>query len=147
MHFASIEFGSAAYEQAWQLRQRVLRAPLSLTLTDADRRQDSGDWHFGLFDYGQLAACVSATEQPGACAKIRQMAVEPQFQGRGLGSQLMLAVEKELRAQGVAQVVLHARATATAFYAKLGYHAQGECFKELAIDHVKMHKRLDGACG
>ena len=53
--------------------------------------------------------------------KLRQMAVDPAWQGRGHGRRLVRAVEAVLRERGITQVTLSARRTAEGFYGALGY--------------------------
>ena len=42
--------------------------------------------------------------------------------------------------QGIKELELSARKTATGFYEKLGYHCVGEYYLEQGIDHIKMQK-------
>lgn len=131
-------------EEFWQavvLRQKVLRAPLGLTLTVEEvLNEGSPQRHWGLWKDGRLAACLSSIPLAGNVAKLRQMAVSESFQRQGLGGQLLLQVEKMLRSEGMKSLELHARATAIHFYEKLGFHVVGNEFVEVGIPHVMMVK-------
>jgi predicted GNAT family N-acyltransferase len=74
--------------------------------------------------------------------KIRQMAVATNYQGQGLGRQVMRTIEEKARAEAVATLVLHAREDAVAFYERLGFVGEGEMFLEIGISHLLMTKRL-----
>ncbi|WP_372805894.1 GNAT family N-acetyltransferase [Pontiella sp.] len=139
-----IQPGSAEFAAECALRHRVLREPIGLSLYDEDLEAEKSQLHFGLFDAdAELVACVIAVATPPSRAKIRQMAVEPRHQGKGLGSFLLATVEGLLSQRGLTQLSLHARIAATGFYEGLGYAAGGTPFLEVGLPHIAMHKRLD----
>ena len=53
--------------------------------------------------------------------QVRFMAVTPAAAGQGLGSQVLQYLEAQARTAGLAEIVLHARETATSFYERHGY--------------------------
>ncbi len=141
MIFQEIHWGSAAYERECALRDEVLRRPLGRSLHEEDLAAEQSQWHFGLFDAdGNLTACVVAVPLSPVRVKIRQMVVAPCWQGQGFGRQLIGELEQTLRVRGITGFELHARATATGFYQKLGYSATGPEFLEVGIPHRKMVK-------
>lgn len=142
--FREIAHGSDAYRQECALRQEVLRRPLGLNLYDEDLNAEAAQRHYGLFDGDALRACIVAVPMPAHAVKLRQMAVSPEMQGRGLGRKLMEQVEAELVRHGWVSATLHARATAVGFYAKLGYQVVGGEFIEVSLRHFKMEKHLAG---
>jgi len=143
MKLLVIPFDSPHYQQAWELRERVLRAPLGLSLQAEERKAEAQHFHFGLFDdHENLLACVSAVPLNNGRVKIRQMAVDPDIQGRGAGRQLMTMMEQCLSAKGYDHFYMHARISARGFYEKLGYSAAGPEFEEVSVPHVKMCKAL-----
>ena len=135
-----IEFGSAGYEMALGLRQRVLRDPLGVQWTEEERRAELLDRHFVRWDAGRVVACVVVRGLGNGGGKIRQMAVEPERQEEGLGRELLEYVEAQLRDEGVGRFELNAREHARGFYEKLGYTVVGELFLEVGIPHWKMNK-------
>ena len=54
-------------------------------------------------------------------AQIRYMAVADKFQGKGLGSQIISALEDVARGKGIQQIILSARENALQFYKNNGY--------------------------
>ena len=137
-----IDYGTPAYHQALQLRNRLLREPLGLNLYDEDLAAEQHHWHFGMYDGLTLVGCVMAVPADGEVAKIRQMVIDSTRQGQGLGKVLLSEVESQLEAKGIRHVVLHARVAARGFYSRLGYTAAGGEFVEVGIPHVKMQKTL-----
>ncbi len=143
MKFTQMLFGSPLYERAWLLRQKVLRAPLGLQLQNTERDAEQQQLHYGLLDdANNLLACVSVLHISENTVKLRQMAVDPGQQKSGLGRTLLEHVENELKAQGYAEIEMHARVSAEDFYRKLGYQTVSEIFTEVTIPHIKMRKLI-----
>jgi len=142
MIFSEIQYGSAAYHAECELRNQVLRMPIGLSLHDEDLSQERNQLHFGLFDGGRLVACVIAVVLSPTWAKIRQMAVRPEHQGKGCGRRVMESMETRLIAQGITHFSMHARISAVGFYERLGYSKVGEEFTEIGLPHVRMEKCL-----
>jgi predicted GNAT family N-acyltransferase len=143
MIFREIPFGTDEYALERALREEVLRAPLGLSLQDEDLLQEKKQLHFGVFaPDGKLVACVIAVPLSSVAAKIRQMAVSPSRQGKGLGQRIMHELEKNLQGRGFRHFVLHARVSAVEFYKKLGYAVVSDEFVEVTIPHVKMAKTI-----
>jgi ribosomal protein S18 acetylase RimI-like enzyme len=123
------------------LRQRVLREPLGLVYTAADLDAERDDRHLlALGDEGKVIGglLVRGKSQPPGVWKIRQVAVEPTFQGRGIGRHLMTQIAREADAAGISTLVLHSRESVCGFYEKLGYRIEGEAFDEIGIPHRRM---------
>ena len=142
MRFLEFSHDSDWYRQMQELRQEVLRRPLGLDLHAADLSAEAGYRHFGLESGGRLVACLMVVSLPGKTVQLRQMAVFPEQQGRGLGRQLMRAVEEILRADGIDRIRLNAREVAAGFYTSLGYRIEGGPFVEVGIPHLLMVKTL-----
>ncbi|HEY4231543.1 MAG TPA: GNAT family N-acetyltransferase [Thermoanaerobaculia bacterium] len=148
MEFREIAFGSEDYERERRLRDEVLRRPLGLSLADEDSTLERDQLHYGLFGPGlfdgveTLIACVLAAPISPIEARIRQMAVSPAHQGKGLGRRLLDEVESDLRARGFRRLQLSARSTAVGFYEKLGYATLGEEYVSVTVPHVRMMKAL-----
>ncbi len=141
MFFREIAFGTDEYRLECALRNDVLRKPLGLALTVEELAKEEGQLHFGLFEPDDnLVACVVAVKLSPTDARIRQMAVSPIHQRRGVGKRLMKELEANLRSRGFTTFVLHARASAVGFYEKLGYEVVGDEFVDLTVAHFRMVK-------
>jgi len=143
MVFREITFGSNEYRLECGLRNAVLREPLGLSLTVEELAKEEDHLHFGLFEPGgDLLACVVVVRLSPTEARIRQMAVSPIHQRRGLGTRVMNDLESSLRSRGFTNFVLHARASAVGFYEKLGYSVTGEEFMDVTVGHFRMEKAV-----
>ena len=77
---------------------------------------------------GALAALIQLIEEPG-CLLVENVAVSPDFQGRGYGRRMMAHAEAVAAELGLAKVRLYtnkAFAENIALYLKLGYRLDGE---------------------
>jgi predicted GNAT family N-acyltransferase len=137
-----ITSASPAYEQVWQLREEVLRRPIGLSLRNENLDKDHQDVIFIAEHGGKVIGCLMLHRKSDAIIQFRQMAVYDEWQGKGVGRDLMLAAEGYCREQGYQFVVLHARKVAVGFYRSLGYIVEGDEFTEVGIPHYIMEKRL-----
>ncbi|MGF1532170.1 MAG: GNAT family N-acetyltransferase [Bernardetiaceae bacterium] len=133
---------SPDYIATVQLRQDILRTPLGLVFGEDDLAREADQWHYGLWKDDQLLACLVIVPLPERTWKMRQVAVQSRWQGKGIGQQLVRHIEALALTQGVARIALHARANVVPFYEKLGYALVGEPFTEVGIPHRKMEKHL-----
>ena len=141
----TFDYQSREYAKALILRDQVLRHPLGLSFTEAELKKDEHDVHFGLFDDETILACLILTETENNRMKMRQVAVDENYQGKGLGKQLSLAAEEYALTKGFTVMFCHARKTAAPFYLSLGYRIVGPEFTEVNIPHYVMEKDLQ-AC-
>jgi predicted GNAT family N-acyltransferase len=131
------------YDLALALRYKILRKPLGMQFTESELAKDDTDVHLGLFDEdGTIAACLILQKAEDRRLKMRQVAVDDNLQGKGLGSQLNTAAENYARKKGYKVMFCHARKTAVPFYQKQGYSIIGDEFTEVNIPHYVMEKAL-----
>jgi len=141
MIIREVQYGSDGYRDILSMRDRLLRAPLGLTWSEADLAGEAEQLHFGLFDEsGTLIACVVVKPLDDNTAKVRQMAVDEPRRGIGAGSRLLGGVEEILRQRDFRRIEMDARDTAVGFYRKLGYEVEGGEFTQVTIPHFRMTK-------
>ena len=137
-----VPFGSGRYHEACQARDRILRRPLGLRLSEADRQGESDQRHFILEEHGRLVGGVIALPDRPGVVRLRQMWIESERAGHGLGRRLLEELARSLEAERVEQLVLHARAPVLGFYRKCGFREEGPEFTEVGIPHRKMRRTL-----
>ena len=137
-----IEHNSNEYWNLVSLRDKVLRKPLGLEFTNEELLAENDQLHFGGYENDELVGCFAFVKKTDSILKMRQVAVDPIFQGRGVGSKMVVASEKWAIENGYSKIELHARLAATKFYSKLGYQIIGSEFLEVGIPHYKMKKAL-----
>jgi predicted GNAT family N-acyltransferase len=142
MALKQIDHGSKEYQQMINLRKEILRKPLGLSFTEEELAKEKEDILIGAFDDDTILACCLLTKMDDKCIKLRQMAVQNNLQGKGIGASMMNFAETVARDKGYKKLVMHARKTALGFYEKLGYKAFGDEFEEVTIPHYIMEKKL-----
>lgn len=125
--------------EAWvALREPILRAPLGLSFSPEDLEAEKGQRHLVAFEDGRVVGGLIVIPLSGGSWKVRQVAVDPDRQGEGLGGRLMEKVIETAHERGIAEIFLHSRAEVTGFYERLGFEVSGEEFIEVGIPHRKM---------
>ncbi|NUN09698.1 MAG: GNAT family N-acetyltransferase [Ignavibacteriaceae bacterium] len=137
-----IKHGSPEYEAEVALRDRVLRKPLGLVYTPEQLAAEKDEIHFNAFIDGKLAGCLLMRPLSADEIKMRQVAVDENFQRRGIGKVLVGHSEMYAAEHGFKLISLHSRDTAVEFYKSLGYECAGEGFTEVTIPHHRMIKKL-----
>ncbi|MDH5553187.1 MAG: GNAT family N-acetyltransferase, partial [Nitrosomonas sp.] len=69
---------------------------------------------------------------------IGRMAVLKNWRNQGVGSAMLQHLLDEMRNRGIQYAVLNAQITATDFYRRFGFQAEGEEFMEAGIPHIRM---------
>lgn len=138
----TVSYGSPAYHETIALRDAILRQPLGLRFTPAQLAAENDDIHLTIWADKELVGCLVLTPKDESTLKMRQVAIQPAFQGQGIGQQLVRASEALARERGFAVMMCHARETAVPFYEKLGYTKKGAVFMEVTLPHYYMEKAL-----
>ena len=139
-----VPHGSPEYLAAVELRKRILRRPLGLDLTAEDLAAESGQTHIVALHQDRVIGCLVMVPQNCSVVKMRQVAVEPDLQGKGIGNAMVAASEEWAQWANYTLIELNARETAVKFYLGLGYTIVGEPFEEVTIPHRKMIKEIGG---
>jgi predicted GNAT family N-acyltransferase len=74
--------------------------------------------------------------------KLERVAVLVEARGGGIGAALVVEAMRQAEAAGAEEAVLHAQASAEAFYRRLGFVTEGLPFNEEGIPHVRMRLSL-----
>ncbi|OSZ82615.1 hypothetical protein CAP35_04940 [Chitinophagaceae bacterium IBVUCB1] len=138
-----IDINDKIYQQVYDLREAILRKPIGLSLKDENLSADAFNTIFIAEHQGMVVGCVMlypiADEEK---IKLRQMAVYDEWQGKGIGKQLVDAAEHYAKEMGYSAIILHARTVAEGFYKNLGYYTTSSEFTEVGIPHVVMEKDI-----
>ena len=143
MKFVWVTFATPLFDEMVELRNAVLRKPLGLEFYPEDIESEWDSFHLGAYsETGVLLGCMVMKPLTDVEVKMRQVAVSPGMQGRGVGRQMVYFVENWAEQEGFSRIVLHARKEALSFYDKLDYHKEGAQFTEVGIPHFKMFKDI-----
>ena len=124
------------------LRRQILRKPLGLDFTEDDIKKEKDHVHIAAFEDDDMLGCCMLTQESPNSVRLRQMAVKPGLQKKGIGKVLMQFAENIARDRGNKLMTMHARKSASGFYEKQGYQIKGNEFQEVTIPHFVMEKEL-----
>jgi len=142
LNLKSLHHGSDEYRAAIDLRDAILRKPLGLYYSPEELDAEADSFHLAVYLEDKLAGCLVLKPLNQAEIKMRQVAVDSNLQGQGIGRALVEYSEQFAKELGFQRTVLHARATAVPFYERLNYIKIGEEFTEVTIPHFQMYKDL-----
>lgn len=131
------------WEDYYQLRYNVLRAPLNQPLGSERNDGDLNGIHFALYENDILRAIARLDHVDETTSQTRFVAVDPISQGKGYGRLIMQAVEEKSRSQKKSKMILHARDYALDFYLRLGYTNVEPSYKLFdVLQHFLMEKPI-----
>ncbi len=142
MALKQIDHGSKEYRQIVELRMEILRKPLGLTFSKEELDNEKNDILIASFDEDKMLGCCILTKIDASTIRLRQMAVQKNVQGRGIGESIISFAETVARDKGYKVLTMHARDTAIGFYEKFGYAIKGGQFEEVKTKHHIMEKKL-----
>ncbi len=142
MGLKQIDHGTKEYQQMIALRYQILRQPLGLSFSTEELEKEKENLLIAAFDDDDMLGCCMLTPINNQTLQIRQMAVQNNLQGKGIGASLMSFIENLARDKGYKCLMMHARNTAIGFYEKFGYKVMGNEFIEVDVPHHVMEKML-----
>jgi len=142
MGLKQIDHGSKEYQQMVALRYQILRQPLGLSFSTDELDKEKDNLLIAAFDDDEMLGCCMLTPKNSQMLQIRQMAVQNNLQGKGIGASLMSFIENLARDKGYKCLMMHARNTAIGFYEKFGYKVIGSEFIKVDVPHHVMEKML-----
>ena len=143
LQYSCLDFGSELQLKSIELRRKVLRVPLGLDFTQEELDQEDDQVHIAALEGNNIIAILLfVLDAKNQKVKMRQVAVDPAYQGTGVGKQLVEFSEQWCKDNGFKKIELHARASVLPFYEKMNYAVFGDTFMEVGIPHFKMVKSL-----
>jgi len=132
------------FESYRDLRWRVLREPWNQPRITEQDDLDSDDFPIMVCEVDGIpigigrAHFISDDE-----AQIRSISVEPEWEGKGIGSIVLKELEKIVTEKGAKRIIIHARNNAIEFYQKNGYKTVEPSYTLFGeIEHTLMEKKI-----
>lgn len=134
------EIVSVSADEVLPVRHQVLwpDQPMSFCQVEGDDYAK----HFGVKVDGRLVCVVSLYIHDGE-ARLRKFATLSEFQGRGIGSQMLEALIERVRSADIHYLWLDARESAMSFYGRFGFVAEGERFFRGDIPYFRMSQHFN----
>ena len=138
-----IDMENPLYQKERELRNKVLLRPIGIPDFGWEMN-DSVSWHFVAMDKSELIGCVLLVPIDTEISKgqLIQMAVETDWQGKGIGKLLVRSLIAFAVSQGIKEIEIHSRAEVTSFYEQLGFQVFGDEFEEVGVKHRMIHLEI-----
>ncbi len=136
-------------ELTYPLRHLVLRQgyPIETCYFQGDDLKDT--FHFALFIQNEIRCILSyyQAEHPSLkktnSFQLRGMATHPDWQGKGLGREIIIQTLPMMKEKGAEFIWCNARVSAQGFYQKLSFQTFGEIFDIPTVGpHLVMYRSI-----
>jgi len=142
MHITSPQ-SKQDFEKYFQLRWEMLRKPWGEPKGSEQDDDEDDSFHVMVTDGDRVAGVARLQDTAPGQAQLRYMAVADDYQGKGIGRMIMQHIEQHAADNGIAEIFLHARQNAVAFYQALDYTQVEKSYLLFnCIQHYKMVKKL-----
>ncbi len=109
------------FQKYYFLRWKILRAPWNQPEGSEKDELEQQSIHIMAVENNKVIGVGRAHFNSDSEAQLRYMAVEEEWQGRGIGKLILNELEKRVIEKGAKKIVLHARDNAVKFYEINGY--------------------------
>ena len=131
------------WDKYFKFRWEMLRKPLGMSKeTLKDELEDESSHLIAVDEQKIVVGAGRLHFNNNKEAQIRYMAVSNKIQRKGLGSEIVSALETIARKKGIQEIVLNARENAISFYLSMGYKETGPYESGTGIPHITMRKKL-----
>jgi N-acetylglutamate synthase-like GNAT family acetyltransferase len=123
----------------WRIRHIVMYPDQSFDFVKLEN--DFDGIHFGIYVDHNLTGVVSLFMH-GDVAQFRKLAVLPEAQHQGLGTQLMTYLIDFCNMQELTKLWCNARVNSKEFYAKFGFRETNQTYTTAGFDFVRMELEI-----
>lgn len=142
MALKQIDYGTPEYRQMLNLRYEILRKPLGLQFDAKELDEEKDAILIAAFEDEVMLGCCFLTRINNDTVRLRQVAVQNNLQGKGIGATILNFAENIARDRRYKTIITQARKSTAYFFEKHGYKVDGEEFIHLTIPHCFMKKKL-----
>ncbi len=144
LEFRVIEHNSKDYWDTVHLRELVLRQPLGMRFSSEELELENNSYHIAVYDEThKIIGAAMFVPLSSTKLKMRQVVVAEDWQGRGIGKELIEFAENFAQSKDYQLIEANVRQTAIGFYESMNYQKQGKEFTEIGIPHMKVEKKLN----
>ena len=141
MYIAKIATTQSIIHQIIELRYDILRKPWNQPIETATDDLEASSINAYIEVDGKIIACGRLQNNGNGIGQIRYMAVNHNYQGKGLGKLILQKLEEEAKSIQIKGIELQARENAVHFYQSNGYLIKEKTFKLWdIIQHYLMTK-------
>lgn len=140
MEFVWIDTQHPLYQSERKLRFELLYQPFGFFEMEELPTEDAS-LHLVVIKDHKVIGCVLFHPE-GKTGRMHQLAVSSDHQARGIGSQLVQALEERLKDDGFSSLYKEVRLPVIEFFEKIGYRTDSDRYERSGLDHRRMKKDL-----
>jgi predicted GNAT family N-acyltransferase len=134
------------YKDAIEVRRDVFVREQQIDESEEIDEFENSATHFVLYDENNKPVGASRLRAVNGEGKVERVCILSSHRKKGLGDELMRAMEQTAQDQSFPSLILYAQIQAEDFYKKLGYQTTStEPFLDANIPHVAMKKVLSSS--
>ena len=139
---------SEEFRKYYNLRYEILRKPWGQPKGSEKDELESSSQHVIVMDSQKRTVGVGRFQFNSITqAQIRYMAVHPDYQGMGVGKQIIGSLEEIAKTAHAKLIILQSRENAIPFYKNCGYEVVERSYLLFdTIQHYLMQKKLENNC-
>jgi len=143
MYYVELCQSQKCLEAIIELRYSVLREPWGQSKESAKDDLESNSIHAFIKHNTEIIACGRLQNNGDGIGQVRYMAIDQDFQRKGLGTLILKCLEAEAKKIKLKKLELQARENACEFYKACGYSLEEKTFLLWdLIQHYKMSKLI-----
>jgi GNAT superfamily N-acetyltransferase len=145
-----VRVARVSVEVGLPLRQRVLRPHETIEQLRANSDDEPATGNFAAFADGEVVCTASVRREAppwdagvGPAWRLRGMATDERWRGRGIGAQVLDAVLGHVGSHGGGLLWCNARVPALSFYRRAGFRTRGDAWDDPLIGpHIAMERTV-----
>ena len=142
MQIEEINYYSEEYLKLLNFRFLNLRKPLNLEWSKEDLLNENQQNHFALKKQSKIIGSFCLKKIDCSTIRLRQMAIEKQYQKQGYGSSILKFTEKFAIKNNYKKIIIIARLSAIDFYKKKFFKTSGNIFTDVTVSSINMYKKI-----
>ncbi|HJW17581.1 MAG TPA: GNAT family N-acetyltransferase, partial [Flavisolibacter sp.] len=116
-----IQQDTEEYRQMIELRITALLSPIGVPAHYIVPEKEKNDILIAALEQSEMIGCCILTPIDNEQIQLRQMAVRDDYQGKGIGAQIIAFAEQTAKQKGFSILSMNARNPVIGFYEKSGY--------------------------
>ena len=141
IHLLKLSFNDNDFSIIMHIRKTVFTNEIGVSESELFDEYDEYCDHFIIFDGKNVVGSVRFVSF-GKTIKLERMAILQEFRRKNYGKNAILQLREFYNSLGYAQIFLDSIYSVMGFYKKCGFLGQGEIFRRVGIDHIRMSLSL-----
>ena len=137
IHLLKLNFKDQDFSIIKNIRKKVFTDEMNIPESKLFDENDETCDHYILFDGKKSVGSIRFVNTNDAI-KLERMAILSEFRGKNYGKSAILQLIEYYRLMGYSKIILDSIFSVRGFYKKCQFVEEGETFRRVGIDHIRM---------